>query len=261
MPAVPPLWSAQHQSPSGVERRAAHMSWDRVGQLLEEGAAAILPIGAGAKQHGLHLPMNTDQIQAEWLAMRVADAVDGLIWPTLNYGYYPAFAAYAGSVSLTEATFEQAVLDITDGLLLCCRSQVVILDTGLSTQAAVARALSRTAKPGRCHHVKVYDGPRFRETARRLARQPHGSHADEIETSLMLALAPALVDMARAEPSPPLTGGVVDGPLTPSDAASPNYSPSGSFGSPQLATLDKGRELLAAMEADVIAAARDAINR
>ena len=37
-----------------------------------------------------------------------------------------------------------------------------------------------------------------------MAEQRHGSHADELETSLMLALAPHLVDMTRAEASPAL---------------------------------------------------------
>ena len=73
------------------------LTWDEVARRLENGAPAILPIGAAAKEHGFHLPMNTDRIQAEWLAARLADRVDALIWPTVVYGYYPAFTDYAGS--------------------------------------------------------------------------------------------------------------------------------------------------------------------
>ncbi len=61
--------------------------------------------------------MNTDQVQAEWLASRIADRVDALIWPTLTYGHYPAFVAYAGSGSLSVAVFEAAVREIVEGLL------------------------------------------------------------------------------------------------------------------------------------------------
>ena len=35
----------------------------------------ILPIGAAAKQHGFHLPLNTDRVQAEWLAGRMAEKI------------------------------------------------------------------------------------------------------------------------------------------------------------------------------------------
>ena len=50
--------------------------------------------------------MNTDRIQAEWLAARLADRFDALIWPTVSYGYYPAFVEYAGSIGLSAAVFE-----------------------------------------------------------------------------------------------------------------------------------------------------------
>ena len=78
-----------------------HLTWDEVGRRLAQGASAILPVGAAAKEHGFHLPMNTDRVQAEWLAARIAGRFDALIWPTVTYGYYPAFVDYAGSVSLS----------------------------------------------------------------------------------------------------------------------------------------------------------------
>ena len=46
----------------------AGLTWDQVKARLSAGVAAILPIGAGAKQHGLHMPMATDQVFAEYFA-------------------------------------------------------------------------------------------------------------------------------------------------------------------------------------------------
>lgn len=243
---------SQTQYYEAGERRVGYLNWDEVGSRLALGAPAILPIGAGAKQHGLHLPMNTDQIQAEWIAERIATAVDGLIWPTLTFGYYPAFTGYPGSLSLTPRTFERLVLDLTNGIFMWCRSKILIVDTGLSTHAPIGKAIARSLAPSDCVHLKVYDGPSFRDTVATLKEQPHGSHADEIETSIMLALAPTVVDMRRAEPSKLLPQGVAGGPLTRSDPDSPNFSASGSFGSPQLASREKGEQLLAAMTADAI---------
>jgi creatinine amidohydrolase len=71
-----------------------------------------------------------------------------------------------------------------------------------------------------------------------------------METSLMLALAPHLVDMMRAEASPARES-ATPGVLTPSDPNSPNYSRSGSYGDPTLATAAKGKALLAAMLDDL----------
>jgi creatinine amidohydrolase len=129
-----------------------------------------------------------------------------------------------------------------------CR-KLVVLNTGISTLAPVDRALARL-DVARVKHLWIHGGPRYPRVAKALAGQNHGSHADELETSLMLAIAPHLVDMARAEASPALKQ-ETPGALTPSDPDSPNYSRSGSYGDPTLATSAKGEALLAAMLDDL----------
>ena len=225
------------------------LTWDQVAERLAQGAAAILPIGAAAKQHGFHLPMNTDRVQAEWLAARIAERIDAVIWPTLTFGYYPAFVAYAGSASLSAPVFESLVQEVAAGILGFGCHALFVLDTGISTLAPVERALARLGNAN-VLHLKSHDGPRYRRASEQLAAQSHGSHADELETSLMLALASHLVNMARAEASPALQQEAA-GALTPLDRASPNYSRSGSFGDPTLATQAKGRILLAAVLDDL----------
>src|SRR5882724_6505534 len=226
-----------------------HMTWDEVARHVANGAAAILPIGAAAKQHGFHLPLNTDRIQAEFLASRLAERIDALIWPTLAYGYYPAFVAYAGSSSLSPATFEAVVHEIATEIISGGCRKLFVLNTGISTLAPVERALARL-DADRIMHLRIHQGPRYRRAAEQLAEQSHGSHADELETSLMLAIAPRLVDMSRAEASPAAKA-ETPGPLTPSDPSSPNYSRSGSYGDPTLATPAKGEILIAAMVEDL----------
>jgi creatinine amidohydrolase len=226
------------------------LSWDGVARRIAGGAAAILPIGAAAKEHGFHLPMNTDRIQAEWLAATIAGRIDALIWPTVGYGYYPAFVEYAGSSSLSAPVFEAVIAELATGILgLGCRA-LFVLDTGISTLVPVNRALARL-DASNVLHLRIHQGPRYRRAAAELTEQAHGSHADELETSLMLALAPDLVDMSRAEASPTLKT-ETPGRLTPSDPSSPHYSRSGSYGDPTLATHAKGEVLLAAMIDDLI---------
>jgi len=225
------------------------MHWDEVARRIGDGAVAILPIGAAAKQHGFHLPLNTDRIQAEWLAGRMAEKIDALIWPTLTYGHYPAFVEYAGSSSLSISTFEALVCEVAGQILGSGCPKLLVLNTGISTLAPVDRAMARLTSE-RVKHLWIHEGPRYPRVAKQLAEQSHGSHADELETSLMLALAPHLVDMTRAEASPGLTR-ETPGALTPLDPNSPNYSRSGSYGDPTRATSAKGEALLAAMLDDL----------
>ena len=225
------------------------MMWDDVARRIGDGAAAILPIGAAAKQHGFHLPLNTDRIQAEWFAAKLTERIDALIWPTLSYGYYPAFVEYPGSSSLSATTFEAVVRQIAAEILGSGCRKLFVLNTGISTLAPVERALA-CLDNDRVTHLRIYDGSNYRRAAGEIAEQSHGSHADELETSLMLVLAPHLVDMKRAEANPPLKH-EAPGPLTPSNPKSPNYSRSGSHGDPTLATRAKGEALLAAILDDL----------
>ena len=244
-------WTPKRSISQPSKHDVAGLTWDRVAQRLAAGAAAILPLGAGAKQHGLHMTMATDQFFAEYFARALAERIDALIWPTLTYGAYPAFVAYAGSTSLSDVTFQAVVREIADRLLGFGARRVLIVDTGLSTIAPVEAAIRAVSDPSRIRHVKVFAGPRFVETVRQVQEQRYGSHADEIETSLMLAIAPERVDMSRAAPCPFSPTGPSRGPLSPDDPSSPNYSPSGSFGDPTLASVEKGRKVLAAIMEDL----------
>lgn len=234
--------------------RVADLTWDTVAKRIADGVPAILPIGAGAKQHGLHLPMGTDLVQAEWLAGRIAEAVDALIWPTVAFGPYPAFAAYPGSMSLSPETFRALLRDLCRGLLGHGVRSVFLLDTGISTIPPIEALIGEPDWDGRLRHIRTYDGPRTRAVEAQLRQQAYGSHADELETSIMLALVPDRVAMHRAAPSPPELRDW-QGPLSP-DPAAPGYSASGSFGDPRLATRAKGEALLEAMVADAVAAIR-----
>ena len=234
---------------------AGNITWAEVADRLAQGAIAILPIGAGAKQHGLHMAMAADQIQAEWFAAELAKTLDAVIWPTVTYGSYPAFTDYAGSISLSGSTFESLVLEIVEGLITFGARKIVILNTGLSTIAPVDCALERVTMPALVRHLKMYSGSRYRQAAASVCQQSQGSHADEMETSILLAIAPQHVNMSLAQNSQVPAGGPTPGPLTPADATSPNYSKSGSFGSPTLASAEKGVVLVEAILADLAEAA------
>ena len=72
----------------------------------------VLPLGAAAKEHGPHLLLRNDEILAEYYARRVVEARPVAVLPTLTYGFYPAFLEYPGSVSLSDDTQRDAVVEI-----------------------------------------------------------------------------------------------------------------------------------------------------
>ena len=223
----------------------ASLDWLEVSRRVATGAVGVLPIGAAAKQHGHHLPMNTDQIQTEWIATRLTEQFNILVWPTVNYGYFPAFTEYPGSCSISEDIFQSLVAEILKEIRRHDVKIAIVLNSGISTQSALRRACEAVAN---ARLINIYDGPSLSRLSRRILQQTYGGHADERETSMMLAIDDESVIMEKTKSwdKPMRTG-----PLRRHDHHDCNYSPSGIIGDPTLASKKKGHMLLEAMMEDI----------
>lgn len=228
--------------------RVAESSWPVVQTILESGAHGIIPIGAASKEHGPHLPLNTDYLQAQWFAQRVSISIPFLIWPVVSYGHYPAFVEYPGSSSLSATTFLQMMHEIIEGACRHGLGKLFLLNTGISTIAPLQQAIAGSAFTERLHLINIYAGKHYLRTEKQLQQQAAGGHADEIETSIMLAIAPHCVQMQLAEP------GLVNkrpGPLNRTQPAEPNFSPNGIIGNPTVASVQKGKAFVQAICQDI----------
>lgn len=232
---------------------AAQLSWPEVERRVKAGAVVVLPVGAACKEHGPHLPMNTDFLQAEWLAKALVLRAEVLVWPTVSYGYYPTFTDYPGSVSLACETFQRMVQEILSEIRRAGARAVLILNTGISTIEPLQAAAGDMPESMRIELVNVYAGPRCRSVTEAIEEQPRGGHADELETSILLAIGHEHVALDKAETWTPLAM-AVSGPFSRSDPGNSRFSPSGVWGDPTLASASKGRRLLAAIVDDLFAA-------
>ena len=235
----------------------SNLSWLDARHALTAETIVLIPLGAAAKEHGPHLRLDNDRILAEYLARRVSEQENVVVAPTLTYHFYPAFVAYAGSTSLRLETARDMVIDVIASLAAFGPRRFYVLNTGVSTVRALEPAASALADQGVIMHFTRIDRA-GNEAVRSLQEQEGGSHADEIETSMMLHIDPQCVDMSKAakdyHPG--------KGPLTPNAGEPGVYSPTGIFGDATLATAEKGRIIVEATVADLIrdvAALRKAI--
>jgi creatinine amidohydrolase len=214
-------------------------------RVLGEYEVVMIPLGARTKEHGPHLPLNNDWVMAEYLAKRVAAEVPVAVMPTLQYGYYPSFLEYPGSVSLGFETFKELVKDVCVSMAGYGVRKFYVLNTGVSTARALEPASEELREQG--IEMRFTDilasGARAEEG---VSEQEGGTHADEMETSMMLYINPEMVDMSKAVKDYDPTGG--RGLTRDPDKIGSKYSPTGIYGDPTLATVEKGR---IAMEARV----------
>ena len=231
------------------------LTWPEVAEAFKADLPVVVPIGAAAKEHGHHLPMKTDWLLARALAEGIADRLPVLIAPVVPFGYYPVFQSYPGSQHLSADTFVRLLTELLERLLDQGARRLAILNTGVSTEGPISLA-TRGILERRGIRIGVSDIRRLGRNADHLLKQEIGSHADERETSILLAIAPEVVRMDLAkrdygrEPAP----GVFVAPTTmqSTDPRRADYSETGAFGDPTLASADKGRAILAAMIGDLV---------
>jgi creatinine amidohydrolase len=219
--------------------RLEELTWVEAEDALREFEVVMIPLGARTKEHGPHLPLNNDWIMAEYLAERVAAEVPVVVMPSLQYGYYPSFLEYTGSVSLGLETFKEVVKDVCASMSGYGVRKFYVLNTGVSTVRGLRPAAEELREMGiEMRYTDILESGRGVEEG--LIEQEGGTHADEIETSMMLYIRPEIVDMAKAvKDYNPLGGRGLTRDPDNKDAGV--YSASGVYGDATLATLEKGR--------------------
>lgn len=223
---------------------AATNSWEDVAAAIERGVIAVLPVGA-VEQHGAHLPLLTDTILATGVARRIAEGAGALLLPAIAYGDAWTAEGWAGTLSLSPDTLRHAVLDIGRGLKRMGVRGLVTVNGHFGNREPIGLAARALAEQG--FPVLHLDYPRLDAIAAKVVESapagPGFYHADEVETSMLLRLAPDAVRMERAVPEypdfPELFG------HEPMHLSS--FNRSGVFGDPRPATAEKGERLIAAI--------------
>jgi creatinine amidohydrolase len=249
--------SAQSTAPAASAAQSAHangailletLSWDEAEQILTPNTLVVVALGAESKEHGRHLQLNNDFLMAEYLKKRVLDAAPPavVVAPTINYSYYPAFLEYPGSTSLGVETARAMIADIIHSLAHYGPRRFYILNTGISTLRPLAQAAADLSKDG---IVLRYTDLTRDDPVEKKVRQSGGTHADEIETSMMLYIAPESVRMKKAvrDLNPDQPGG-----LTRDPHGKGTYSPTGAWGDPTLATREKGQAVVESLVATIL---------
>ena len=213
------------------------LSWVEAEKVLTPEAVVVIPLGAQSKEHGPHLKLKNDFILAEYLKKRVLERSRVVVAPTVNYSYYPAFVEYPGSTTLTLETARDVIVEICESFARHGPKRFYVLNTGVSTVRALAPAAEKLAAEGilmRFTDLIATMSP----IEKQVARQEGGTHADEIETSMILYMDPSAADMSKAVKDYHPSG---QGGLTRDPKGAGTYSPTGTWGDPTLATREKGK--------------------
>jgi len=175
----------------------------------------ILPIGA-TEQHAQHLPLCVDTALAEGFAEKLAKEVNGVIMPTLSYGYKSKPMSgggplFPGTIDLNGETVIKIVYDILTEIIRDGFTKIFVMNAHFENEAFIIEAMDLVNRDtnGIAKIVasnwwdpmpadvigRVFDEVPFLGWA--------FEHAAVTETSLMMYFKPELVHMDKMVEAPP----------------------------------------------------------
>ena len=175
-------------------RRIKTMRPGDVATLIERDPRLIVPVGT-CEQHGPHLPLGCDTIIVERLASDLSAEFDVLLAPTVEYGVNAETErGFAGNASLRKKTLHRMLNDLLDTWESTGIREFILLtahehDPHLEAMSTVITSGAR---------VRVVDifSMNFSDL---LQSESEPMHGDEVDTSLLLYIAPELVDLQLAQ--------------------------------------------------------------
>ncbi len=243
------------------------MTWAEIDTLDRDGTV-ILGCVAATEQHSHHLPLSTDSIIGAAILQRVSDQLERrvLVLPTIWLGISPHHLDYAGSLSTQWGHLIATIVDVSESMLHHRFRRILWINSHGGNQAALGVAVQHLAN---AHRDATIVGATYWTLASSelsaLRESPPGGmgHACELETSIVLAVAPDLVHMDRAErdgeqaASEFSQGEMLVPPKVSAPKPFSEFTRHGGFGDPTLATAPKGQKFLDAIARRVAALCED----
>mgnify|MGYP001042930574 CR=1 FL=1 len=236
------------------------MSWPELRDVVKEDRVVVVPVGM-LEDHGLHLPVVTDVMITGAVCRRAAEGVPDsvVLMPVQQHGYSPHHMDFSGSITVKGPTLIEYMLDVTRSLVRHGFRRILIVNghgSNMPWLEAAARMTIVENPNVLCALVAWWAIPELAEEVRRLRSSERGgmSHACELETSMMLAIRPELVEMEKAVRDmsyqtskylPPRDFYYPTGPIIMMPYWS-TMSRTGTLGDPTKATREKGERWLSA---------------
>lgn len=228
----------------------------------QAGAIVLLPVGS-MEQHGPHLPVGVDTYLSEGVCKAAAEAVAAdmpiVVAPTLWCGMAEHHMAYGGTFTFDIPTYKAVLACLLKSLERHGFKRAMIVNGHGGNIAALGSFLPDFAReiPGVALRVTTPYEPAGKAIAPLLEDQDGVHHACEVETSMMMVVAPDTVrkDKLAEAHGPPH--------WTPQPAGVARFvsfrdvTASGVIGDARRASAQKGEKLVAAVSGTLAALLRD----
>jgi len=223
-----------------------HMTMDEFTNGLAVSKTVYIPFGS-VEEHGSHLPLSTDTIEAYEVGKRASERIPLFVAPPVHYGSCRSTSRHPGTISISTGTLKALLKDIVRSLHAQGLFNFVVLTghAGGSHRMALQDAGEELiAELPEINMAVVTEYDLAKETAAHLIETRGDAHAGEIETSRIMHSHPHLVKGIGVPEYPSFPTGILV-----RDKRS--FWPGGVWGDPTKASAEKGR-LIESLVADKV---------
>lgn len=238
------------------QHRMQRMTWLQFDRRRKETDLVIIPTGA-CEVYGPHLPMGSDTLVAEEIALRVAQRTDAIVAPPITMGESFGLREYPGTIVIRADSFAKYVDDVIESLNRWGMKRFVFLNGHAGNVPILSQLASRRQESDGIRCIQIdwwrFVQPLSKGILDNQGYMAHG-HASECGTSVLLYLFPELVEQTEIGSHPPRK------PLHYTEWTDIiKYASffeltdgSGSVGDSTTATEEKGRQIVGAAVARIV---------
>jgi creatinine amidohydrolase len=213
------------------------LSWPEVGRVLARDPRLIVPVGA-LEQHGPHLPLGTNTLVAQSVAQELSSRQGILLAPAFPYGVTLGGGPWAGTAGLRRKTFHRALNELLARWEDHGVQEFIVITAHRYDPHLEAILMALTADS----LTTVFDLNQI-DVSDLLDGIPEHEHGGELETSLVLHLAPDRVRSDEMSDFVPEYRALRK--YTRGRVPTPPQESRGLVGSPTRATPEKGHAVFA----------------
>lgn len=205
---------------------------------LAKTRTVLIPFGS-VEEHGCHLPLSTDTIQAYEVAKEASRITPLFVAPPVHYGCCRSTSQHPGTISIATSTLKHLMKDIVRSLHSHGLENFIMLTGhagGTHTMALIDAGEELIAQIAGIKLAVLTEYDLAYNEGRRLIETAGDSHAGEIETSRIMHLYPELVKGTGEREFPAFPQGILV-------RNKRNFWPNGVWGDPSKASAEKGRQI------------------
>jgi len=165
--------------------RLDEATWLEVDAYLTHSRGILIPVGS-TEQHGPMGLIGTDAFCAEKIAQGAGEQINAYVAPTLAYTPAPFNMSFAGTISVSESTFELLVSEIVEGLLSHGFDTIYFLN-GHGANLAPLKRVAKKYGSEKVHIKSWWDFERVNDLRSKYYGDWEGMHATPSEIAITQA--------------------------------------------------------------------------